>query len=220
MQVFRELVIHGKPEQLHATVETICNSVSGNWSRDMESEERIRNKALPNRGRTFSFKCTKRGDRPAADLFLMEKDDSSLYVTNIVPQEHGQLSYAEFNAILEEFATLFVWPAAERTGSRVEMTEAEADLESWVSPETAKKLRLFCWSANKSTGSAHPADRKRWFDFIVSAHREGSLLDSTTLRRWLHESAGWDENGSHELASEYEFARELLTQGTREAVGA
>jgi hypothetical protein len=99
------------------------------------------------------------------------------------------------------------------------MTEADADLERWVSPETAKKLRRFCRAANKRTGSGHPADRKLWYDFIVAAYREGAEFDSPTLARWLREVGGWDEDWSYKLASEYEFARGLLTSAQTELAG-
>jgi len=218
MQVFRELFIRGEPDQLAATAKAICASLSGNWSRHTESEERIHS-ARAGVGQAYGFRREKWGRRPAVDLYLVEKDKSTLYVSNIVPQELGQLSYDEYNGILEEFVELFVRPAAARTGARVELTEAEEDLEDWMSPETAKKLRRFCWAANKSTGSSHPADQERWFDFIVSAHREGSKLDSATLRRWLHESGEWDEEHSYNLAAEYANYRDLLAHADKQTVG-
>jgi hypothetical protein len=65
MQVFRELFIRGEPEQLKATVEAICNSLSGDWSRDMEAEERSRRNALPDREHIYGFKCEDQAHRPA-----------------------------------------------------------------------------------------------------------------------------------------------------------
>jgi hypothetical protein len=219
MQVFRELYIRGEPEQLAATAKIICDSVSGDWSRDTEVEERVRRKTYTSEGPTYCFKRNQNGLRRAARLFLLQKDDTLLWVSNIVPEELGQLSYSEYNAIMEEFVELFVRSAADQTGAQIELTKADEDLEDWMSPETAKKLRQFCWLANKSTGSGHPADKERWHDFIVSVHREGRDLDSTTLRRWLHASGEWDEEFSHMLAREYEFARELLARADKQSVG-
>ncbi len=34
-------------------------------------------------------------------------------------------------------------------------------------------------------------DQKRWIDFTVAAHRDGSQLHATTLRRWLTEIEDW-----------------------------
>ncbi len=219
MQVFRELFIRGEPEQLAATAKAICDSISGDWSRDLEAEERVRSKPLLNEGPRYFFKRSKGEHQRAVNLFLLHKNDSTLWVTNIVPLESGQLSIDEYNAVMEEFVELFVKPAVARTGARVELTDAEEDLDDWMSPETAKKLRLFCREGNNSSGSMRLDDRNRWIDFIVSAHREGSDLDSSTLARWLRETGQKNEDRSYELAAEYAFARELLAQAEKQSVG-
>jgi hypothetical protein len=219
MQVFRELFIRGEPEQLKATAEAICNSLSGDWSRNTKAEEGMRELTFDGEADPYCFTCNNSGHRPAATLFLTEKDKKTYYVANIIPHESHKLSYAEYNGIMEEFFKQFVQPAVARTGARAEMNGPEADLEQWLSLATAKKLRLFCSHANKRTGSSHPADRRLWNDFIVSAHREGTNLDSNTLARWLHEAGDWDEGWANELAGEYAFARELLAQANKQSVG-
>ncbi|MCI0704446.1 MAG: hypothetical protein L0241_25610 [Planctomycetia bacterium] len=220
MQVFRELFIRGEPEQLKATAEAICNSLSGDWSRDVEAEVRMRRTPpLGDVRNVYCFKCDKRGWRRAAALFLIDHDKQTYYVSNIVPNESPELSYAEYNGILEEFFNQFVQPAVARTGARAEMTEAEADLERWLTPDAAKKLRAFCLVANKRTGANHPTDRKFWYDFVVAAHRAGSDLDSSTLARWLQEVGGWNEEWADKLAIQYEYARGLLEHADRQAVG-
>jgi hypothetical protein len=217
MQVPRELYIHGEPDQLATTALAICAAVSGDWSCHTDTQEYIsRRKAGVEQ--SYGFRRAKGERRSAVDLYLLEKDKTTLYVTNIVPQERG-LSIAEYNDIVDEFTDSFVQPAAARTGARVELTKAEEDLEDWMSPETAKKLRRFCALANKSTGSNHPADREWWFDFIVSAHREASKLDSTTLRQWLRESGGWDAETSDSLAGDYANARDILAHAEKQSVG-
>ena len=90
------------------------------------------------------------------------------------------------------------------------LTEAQADLDHWMAPATAEKLRLFSTCANKATGSAHPRDRERWNDFVLSAHRDGSRMDASTLQRWLIEAEGWPPEVAEQLALEYEYGRELL----------
>jgi hypothetical protein len=122
MKVFRELSIHGKPEQLARTAELVCNTISGDWSRDTEVEERARKWALPGQEHIYSFKRVKRDLHPAVNLFLNDEDKNTLVVTNIVPQEVGQLTHAEYNGIMEEFFRLFVEPAAIQTGAVAEIT--------------------------------------------------------------------------------------------------
>ena len=219
MQDFRELIIRGTPDQIRVTAEAICNSISGDWSRDLEAEERICAKALSRDGQTYGFQRKQRGQQRAVALYLMEKDRTALWLTNIVPQELGQFSYAEYNGILEEFVELFVRQAVAQVGSRVELTEAEQDLEDWMSGDAAKKLRHFCAVANKRSGANHPFDRKLWNDFILAVHREGADLSSSTLARWLQEEGGWDEDMADQLAGEYEHARSLLAQAAAQPVG-
>lgn len=221
MQVFRELHIRGTPDQIRATAEAICESITGDWSRDLESEERIQRKALlPGRGHTYSFHRKRRGQQRAVDLYLMEQDQTVLWVTNIVPQELGQLSYSEFNGVLEEFVELFARPASARTGSRIELSASSQDLEDWVPSDVAQKLRHFSLVANKWSGANHPDDRKLWNDFVLAAHRKDAEFSSSTLSRWLHEVGGWDEQRADQLAGEYEHARGLLAQADSQAVGA
>jgi hypothetical protein len=218
MQVFRELLIRGEPDQLAATFDSIVESLSGDWTRDAETEGRLHGAAL-DRHDVYCFHCEKQGSRRAATLFLMAKDSGTYSIANIVPDEEPKLSYAQYNRILEDFVKHLILPAVARTRALVEMTEPEADLERWVSPETAEKLRGFCGVANKRSGSSHPIDRELWYEFIVSAHREGAEFDASTLARWLHEAGGWDEVWSDKLAAEYAFARGLLTHADKQAVG-
>src|SRR3546814_8731568 len=71
-------------------------------------------------------------------------------------------------------------------------------------------FRSFSAAANKATGASHPLDQRRWFDFIISAHRSGKDIGTDRLARWLHEVEGWDEDSAHRLAGEYERCKELL----------
>ncbi|MBX9627001.1 MAG: hypothetical protein K2X82_24580 [Gemmataceae bacterium] len=221
MQVFRDLYVRGEPDQLAAAMGAIAAAVTGDWARNTEAEERMRELALRNEGDTYCFSCLRRAGRPSATVFLSPKDERTYYVPNIVPREQRELSRAEYNHILEDFFTRFVRTAAAGTGASAELTEPDADLQRWVSPETVKKLQRFSRTANKATGSSHPSDRDRWYDFIIAAHRDGARLEAGTLARWLQEVESWDEEQAYKLAVEYEFAQELLahTEGRRVGAG-
>lgn len=138
------------------------------------------------------------------------EETTTLYVSNIVPKQLSELTFDQYNAILGEFYERFARPAAEALGLQHLMTPDTRDIEDLVSESTATKLRTFSKLANKSTGSAHPLDRARWFDFLVASHSESSRLDSHTLARWLVESEKWAEEKATGLAIEYEFAIALL----------
>ncbi len=219
MEVYRDLFIRGSTDQLAAVVDEIDRSLADGWSRDRETEERMRAKAVTARP-PFCFACSEATGRPAATVFVAEKAPRTLYVSNVVPQGPGELSHGQYNAIIAEFHDRFVRPAAQRVGAEVELTATEAELERWLSHETAEKLRTFSACANKSTGSAHPLDQQRWMDFILSAAREQSRLDAMTLRRWLIETGDWPPEVADELASEYHFGKDILAFAAEHRLGA
>jgi hypothetical protein len=113
---------------------------------------------------------------------------------------------------LQDFAERIARPAAQRVGFQVKTTAARQSVEDWLSPKAAKALTLFSRAANKSRGSSHPLDRRRWFQFLIEAHAGGGHLDVQTLSRWLTEVEGWDDEHAVELAIEYEFGLELLSE--------
>lgn len=131
-------------------------------------------------------------------------------ITNIVPKKIGQLTYAQYNGLLQEFERVIARPAALKAGFDVNVSTPRQTLEEWVSPDAAKALEAFSDAANKSTGSSHPLDQKRWLRFLILCHRSEKKLDGDRLRRWLIEVDGWDDDRALKLTIEYEFALDLL----------
>lgn len=121
---------------------------------------------------------------------LPEKDAGTFFVSNIIPTAKHQLGHGEYNAILEEFYDRVIRPHAGPAGLTATLTAGEVDLEHWMSHETAAHLRRFSASANKGTGSSHPADHDRWNAFVVAAHRDAGKMDAADLHRWLLEVDG------------------------------
>ncbi len=103
-------------------------------------------------------------------------------------------------------------PVAEYHGLRVGVSPDQQDISDMLTPKAMKALQLFSNAANKSTGSSHPLDRKRWLKFLVLAHSEHASLDTDTLARWLVEEQRWPEHQAEKLSIAYEFARELLNE--------
>lgn len=95
-----------------------------------------------------------------------------------------------------------------------------------ISETVLEKLKRFCSVANKSTGSSHPCDQKRWFDFICQTVDDGKIFDYSTLASFLQDethwgkkpddfigvmgSYAWEEEQAYELATEYENLCEVL----------
>jgi len=184
--------------------------LTAGWSRDLAREEELHHES----GKKFyCFACQQTPDRPAAGLFLTHADrraTSWLYVPNIVPREVQQLSFDQYNHILNDFGVRFAKPAADSIGVRVELSSPEQSIEDWLSPESAKLLRAFSHGANKSTGSSHPMDRERWYDFLIALHSSGENPNVGLLQRWLIEEEQWADDIAFDLVSEYEFAKGLL----------
>ncbi len=208
MEIFRDLYLRGDREQVAAVIADVERSLTAGWARDTVIETGMR--SFSTVGPVYCFSCTQEVGRQAAKVFLAEKEPGLFYVSNVVPGQRHQLTYQEYNGILEEFCERLLRPLAERAGLCVELTATQADLDSWLSPAAAERLRKFSVCANKSTGSSHPSDRERWNDFVVAAHRDRSSLDAYTLRRWLIEVEGWPLEVAIRLSTEYEYGRELL----------
>jgi hypothetical protein len=206
--MFRDLKISAPKAALARLGESLSAVLpSPPWARDpgREKEMEQAGAGLP----TLVFTRTQDARLPSASLSLVLDADTAR-VGNIVPMEYGQLSMAQYNSILEDFLTTGVQPLAGKLGLRADATLAVVPLTDLLSETAAKKLKLFSVAANKSTGSSHPADYKRWQDFIVQAHQDGCRLDAPLLRRWLQEVERWPEEQAAELASEYDFGRDLL----------
>lgn len=206
MKVFRDLTFRGQAAALGRLLERMDERATGEWRRDREKDQEAKGAPWP----MFCFRCLASSERPAASLWLAEKDGRELYVPNIVPDEIRQLSRDQYNRILQEFHDEIALPAAEGLGLEVIFTSEIATLDRWLRPDAIEKLRAFSQIANRSTGSSHPHDRDRWLDFIFTAHRQGSTLPMDMLRRWLEEEEHWHEEGASDLAREYETAREIL----------
>ena len=73
----------------------------------------------------------------------------------------------------------------------MEISKRERPITHWTSQEAADALRMFSVGANKSTGSSHPSDQERWFQFLFAAYRAQGEFDPYLLRRWLEEVEKW-----------------------------
>ena len=144
-------------------------------------------------------------------LWLFEKGDE-YKVTNIVPLDVNSLGVTGYNDALNDFKDRIAEPASKDSGFRVRITPREQSVRDWTSKEAADALQFFSEAANKSTGSAHPSDRKRWFQFLMSAYKANKKPNPELLERWLVEVEEWPPDTASELVTEYEFGVDLLSE--------
>ena len=116
-----------------------------------------------------------------------------LKVTNIVPLEKDQLSIEEYNAVLQKFYGDIIVPYSSSNHgiSIMEPSTDEFDPRSIITNLALAKLEAFCNGANKSTGSSHPCDQERWFDFICQTVDDGMMFDYSTLADFLQDESYW-----------------------------
>ena len=149
-------------------------------------------------------------------------------VGNIVPLRKNQLSIEEYNAVLDLFYEEIIVPNQSRlNGIKIVGPESDVfDPLKYISKEALKKLERFCNGANKSTGSSHPSDEERWFDFICQTVDDNQTFDFETIYRFLLDEDywgkkepgfigamghfAWDEEQAGELAAEYDNYVRLL----------
>ena len=155
--------------------------------------------------------------------------DGYIKVTNIVPLVKDQLSVEEYNAVLDLFYEEIIIPNESKlTGIKIVGPESdEFNPLKYISEEALNKLMRFCKYANKTTGSIHPNDEERWFDFICQTVDDNQMFDFDTLFHFLMDEDywgkkpsdfigamglyAWDEELAGELATEYDNYVRILT---------
>lgn len=221
MKTFRELYFRGSPEQLSEFVEKFRKYEEGDWKVEKQSEQW--------KEYLFFDYLGISADKARVSIFVGDRiKTGEIKVGNIVPLEKNQLTIEEYNAVLMKFYNDVIVPFKEK-GAKIAITQPSDDIfdpTSIISKTALEKLKIFSSAANKSTGSSHPCDQERWFDFICQTVDDDRMFDSTTLANFLQDKAywgeqaedfigvmgdfAWDEEHAYELASEYESACNIL----------
>lgn len=207
LEVFRDFEVDGEEAKLTTFLAQFVKAMPSGWERDVNREKELGK--LISSGRQFAFKIGATKQRPGATLFLL-RDGRTLKITNIVPIEFGKFSRSQYNSFIDDFLEIAL-PIAHRLGLEPKVTSDQLDIRNLLAAEASDALRKFSALANKSTGSSHPMDRRRWITFLILEHRGGQRIDSDTLMRWFIEEERWPETEAHDLVSEFNFARELLS---------
>ena len=205
MKVFRDLYIRLNGARIEDLIEQFTAQSCDHWHRALDREKDAGSMGE----KAFSFEHTAGDGLERAGLSLFQKDGDTWYVPNIIPLDSSQLSRDQYNKILENFLDTIVCPSIAGLPVTAELSGDVVFLKDVVGEDVAVLLHNFSVLANKSTGSAHPCDRNRWFDFLIAVQRKHISLDTDLLIHSLMEE-GWSEDRAHDLAIEYEFAIGLL----------
>lgn len=204
IEVFQDLLLIFPEKHRYEVRQALRQHVKAPWR---HAEERERN--IPDDIMAFERESDNYFPRSGLSLWT---DYEGYKVINIVPLEIDHLSISNYNDILDDFIDKVVHPASKTSGFRIETSARRESITDWTSQEAADDLHHFSVLANKSTGSSHPLDQKRWFGFLFSAHKAHGKLDSALLERWLIEAEEWSPDIAARLISQYEFGMDLLDQ--------
>ena len=210
MKTFRELYFIGSEQTLKEFINSFSEYVYGNWSIKCESNSF-----------THWLYVDYLGNQVNKASVCISISDSAinsgeLKVNNIVPLEKSELSIDEYNSVLMEFYNDIIKPYKEKTTLDIQISEPtddEFNPLTVISEKALNKLKSFCNSANKSTGSSHPYDQERWFDFICQTVDDGKEFGYDELAKFLqdesywgkkNENGAWSEEHAYKLALEYE----------------
>jgi hypothetical protein len=160
-------------------------------------------------GGTSVLFAYRNGDLPNADLSVAWYDGQAS-IGNIVPEHLGQLTMAEYNALLVDFHRQRLAPAAQALGLQLNLTADQRDLTDWISAAATRQLQNFSNLANKGSGASHLLDRRRWLDFIIAVHQEGARLPQEVLQKWLVDELHWPETTAADLTADFGNGIELL----------
>lgn len=223
MKTYRELYFRGNPKQLINFIGVIGKYAVGDW-KCVQNSDRWKEYLF------FDY-IGEKVDKARVSIFIediVKLNKNELKVGNIIPLEKDELSVDEYNDILVKFYNDVIKPY-KQINTEISISEPSDDTfdPTTVITEVAlKKLEAFCNGANKSTGSSHPCDRERWFDFICQTVDDGRMIDASTLATFLKDEDywgnkpdgyigvigkyAWDEDKAYELALEYESLCEII----------
>lgn len=221
MKTYRELYFKGTSSQLLEFVKEIRKFEVRNWKVEKQTD----------RWKDYLFidYIGEKVDKARVSIYIGDiAEDNEIKVGNIIPLEKNELSVDEYNSILMEFYNDVIKPY-KKNGTEIEILKPsndEFEPLSVISEEALRKLKAFCNGANKSTGSSHPCDQERWFEFICQTVDDDMMFDATTLATFLQDESywgkkdegfigvigryAWDEEKAYELALEYESLSGIL----------
>ncbi|NDV28157.1 hypothetical protein [Desulfovibrio sp. JC010] len=207
MKVFKELYIHITENSTDDFFHEVEINLQNGWVREKEKEKEFKKDLNEH---AYFFSNDNELPNKAAVIVFARKDENIIYASNVVPKKIGKLSTNEYNNILSDFYKENIQGLCEQKAIKTKLTSDTQSMDNWISPASYDKILKFSRAANKSTGSSHPLDQKRWFAFIISIVRNNENLSTDRLERWLIEEEDWPNDIASNLAIEYETGIDLL----------
>jgi len=214
METFNKLIIQGKKDDLIELISILIKKLPKNWN---YKDENVKSYSDNTSKSITEVMCVESPETDSKNgLVWLRFWEGDLKVINIVPTKPGSLEYNEYNAILDLFYNECVRPNLNDKYSVKYETEG-LNVQQIAGDATYRKMNSWEGGCNPSTGNTHPADFKRWAEFVIIAHRENSKLTASVFSRWLIEEKGWNDEFdlTHRLVLEYEYSRDLLEENDK-----
>ncbi|MRS17960.1 hypothetical protein GJV08_02175 [Enterobacteriaceae bacterium RIT692] len=207
MKVFQDLIVFPAVGDFNIRNEIISKE-NEDWVHDGGKETDLANGFAPDEDVIVFHRRAYRNIDDS--ILILWKYNDRYSVTNIVPQNVGELGVDKYNSIINDFVERIISPLSESGVLTFELTKSEKDIRDILSDKTASLIEVFSRLANKSTGASHPLDKERWIKFLIESHVHDEKCTATDLMQWFVEIEKWPEEKASELAISYEFSRDLL----------
>lgn len=194
MKIMQHLEIINK--EAFRNILSSTGNISANWRRSTSDYQK--------QIQQFCFEYIGK-ELPKAKLWVME-EAINFKVTNIVPTEKFQLDPDEYNSLLLNFADEILKGHSDFV---ITPENPNVDVEFYMGAEAKRALEQFSSMANKGTGTGHPLDQKRWFEFIRIGVLGGRLAPVDIIREFLSQD-GWSEKQTERLCFEYEYTIDVM----------
>src|SRR5580658_3841971 len=141
MKVFQDLTISGKEPDLRKLIAIMTDkSTHSGWKRDPKRERELESESLI-KWPMYCFAFGGGAKRKGAKLYLSLRrkgGSSNLVVSNIVPSGFENLSYADYNLILNDYYDKLVVPFVKNSRLNVTLTKDVFQLSDTLSPVAAR----------------------------------------------------------------------------------
>lgn len=210
MKTFKHLKIKSKDSQtLKDILSSVISGLPSNWKLRADLVDDYAKNVSKSKDEIGCFESPIIGKQRGFVWFVIWEEELS--IVNIVPTVSGELTFDEYNNILDAFYKDCVSSPLTGKSVDVEISGGIYDIEALAGKNTFYALNKWEKLCNHSTGNSHPNDFERWADFVSIAFNEKSELTPDLLSRWLVEERNWkDDDLVSELMLDYEYGLALL----------
>ena len=149
-------------------------------------------------------------DLPYSRIIVSSSErDNAVYIVNVVPMQESGISHIDietYNRILDVFIADVLEPLCKDGKFKLEETSEDYSIEDII-PKSYPILRRWLEAFPLS---GHPHDLHRWYDFVISLHRNDEHLSLDTFGKYLKEACKWDGDTIDEWELKLESHLDLL----------